>query len=138
MAAGCGLAAGVYDDCIPCAREMRDVPLHRLGGGLLEVAEHGRLVVSLNLQRRHVQRILGAITQTRAEAVAIALLDQPRLAVDHLQRTLDARRHAIAAAIALFFIDRDDLTFDLCHDSKPFYCCFLYLLTISAPKHDSA
>ena len=138
MAAGCALAAGVYDDCIPCARQVLDVPLHGLGGGLLEVAEHGRLVVGLDLQSRHVQRVLRAITEARAEAVAIALLDQPRLAVDHLQRALDARRHAVAAAVALLFIDRDDLTFNLCHDSQPFYCGFLYLLTISAPKHDSA
>ena len=97
--------------------QMSYMLLDQLRRGLLQKTEHGRLIVGVDQRLDDVQRALWAFAQTSAQPVAEALLHQPRFAVHHAQRALGARWNARAAAITLFFVDRDDLSFDLCHES---------------------
>jgi len=108
------------------------VALHQLGRLLSEIGQHTSFVVRVHFELRYGQCTLRTVTQARAQAIAVALLDQAGFAIDDLQCALDARRHTIATAIAFLFVDNDNVP--CCLHAHPAFI----LASTSAPTHCSA
>jgi len=70
---------------------------------------HGFFIERRRFPLDEAQRPGGTIPDTGAQAVAVALGHDPRLAGDDFQRPLRASGDAVSAAIAEFFIDFDYL-----------------------------
>ena len=71
-------------------------------------SENGCFVVGRRFALLKGDGVGGALGQAVAQAVAVILTGQLRLAVDHLNCALVARRGASSAAVALFLVNAND------------------------------
>ncbi len=101
-------------------RRTRATAGKRAGCGLLRhAALHGLLVVGIGFAFLEGDRTLRALADAVAQAVAVRLAHQLRLAVDDLNGTLMARLGADAASVALVLVDCDDLPHYFAHSVSP-------------------
>jgi hypothetical protein len=73
------------------------------------MALDGRFIELVGFALDDPDRVPGAFSQARSQAVAVHLRHQSCLAVNNLKCSLGASRHAQSAPVALLLVDLDDL-----------------------------